>query len=160
MVFTDYKSLAFATHDAEMARVHGVPTFVVELGFNLLLGAVVVVSLRVVGVLLITAVIVFPAAVARVVCPTLGVMVVTAGAVGVAAAVAGLYISYHADLASGPAIVLVDAGFFALAVLVMAIIGTVRRGAAQRDVAEPAPGPDPNPSGPPPRAGASGDRRR
>jgi manganese/iron transport system permease protein/iron/zinc/copper transport system permease protein len=132
VLFSNYKLLAFATQDAEMARIHGIPTAVVELGFNLLVGAVVVVSLRVVGVLLITAVIVFPAAVARVVCPTLGIMVVTAGAVGVASAVVGLYVSFHADLASGPSIVLADAGFLTIALAVTGVLGAQRRARARR----------------------------
>lgn len=152
VLFTSYKMLAFATQDAEMARVHGVPTLVIELGFNLLVGAVVVVSLRVVGVLLITAVIVFPAAVARIVCPTLGLMVVTAGGVGVSAAVIGLYVSFHADLASGPAIVLADAGILAAALLVTGALAATRRAAARRSVEAPSSGypPERQPASRPP----------
>ncbi|MEW6475225.1 MAG: metal ABC transporter permease [Actinomycetota bacterium] len=131
ILYSLYKPLAFATYDHEMARAHGVRLGVVDLGYNLLVGAVVVSSLRVVGVLLITAVLVFPAATARVLCPTLGAVMLTSAGVGLVATTVGLYVSYHADIASGPSIVLVHAGALALAVAVTTIARTRRTAAAR-----------------------------
>lgn len=136
VLYALYKPLAFATFDPDMARAHGVRLGMVDLGYNILIGAVVVSSLRVVGVLLITAVLVFPAATARVLCPTLGAAVLASAAVGLLATTVGLYVSYHADIASGPSIVLAHAGTFAAALAAAAVLGA-RRTAAARHARRP-----------------------
>lgn len=138
ILYTQYKPLAFATYDPEMARAHGVSLGMVDLGYNLLVGSVVVSSLRVVGVLLITAVLVFPAATARVLFPTLGAVVVASAGVGLVATTVGLYVSYHADIASGPSIVLAHAGALAAALVVSAVTGA-RRAIAARAADRPLP---------------------
>ncbi len=131
ILYALYKPLAFTTHDPEMARAHGVNVTLMDLAYNFMVGAVVVSSLRVVGVLLITAVLVFPAATARVLCPTLGAAVLTAAGTGLVATTAGLYISYHADIASGPSIVLAHAGALTAALTVSGLL-LARRSAAAR----------------------------
>ena len=131
ILYSIYKPLAFTTYDAEMARAHGVNVAMIDFGYNLLVGAVVVASLRVVGVLLITAVLVFPAATARVLCPTLGAAVLTAAGTGLVATTVGLYISYHGDIASGPSIVLAHAAALVVALTFSALL-LARRSAAAR----------------------------
>jgi ABC-type Mn2+/Zn2+ transport system permease subunit len=121
-----YKSLVFTTFDPEVAAVHGVRVGLSEVAFNLLTAAVVVASVRVLGVLLIAAAVVVPGAFARLVSRSLGAMLVIATAVGVLSSVVGLYASYHADVPSGPAIVLTATLFF-----LVAFVGTAlaaRRG--------------------------------
>jgi ABC-type Mn2+/Zn2+ transport system permease subunit len=125
-----YKSLVFTTFDPEVAAVHGVRVGTSELLFNLLTAAVVVASVRVLGVLLIAAAVVVPGAFARLVSRSLGVMLVIATAVGVASSVVGLYASYHADVPSGPAIVLTATAFFLVAFVVTALGGRRLRRAA------------------------------
>ncbi len=116
-----WRALVFATFDPEVAAVQGVRVRVIDLAFSLLIGAVVVVSLRVVGVLLITAVLVLPAAVARLTSDSLGRMVLRATVVGVVSNIVGLYVSYYTDMASGPAIVLASAVMFVVAVAASAV---------------------------------------
>jgi manganese/iron transport system permease protein/iron/zinc/copper transport system permease protein len=116
-----WRALVFATFDPEVAAVQGVRVRVIDLAFSLLIGAVVVVSLRVVGVLLITAVLVLPAAVARLASDSLGRMVLSATVVGVVSNIVGLYVSYYTDMASGPAIVLASAVMFVVAVAASAV---------------------------------------
>lgn len=125
-----YKPLVFTTFDPEVARVHGVDVSRAELGLNLLTAAVVVASVRVLGVLLIAAAVVVPGALARVVHRSVAMMLVTATAVGVGASVVGLYGSYHLDVPSGPSIVLTATAAFAVAFAVTSARGwwTRRRG--------------------------------
>jgi ABC-type Mn2+/Zn2+ transport system permease subunit len=148
-----YKSLVFTTFDPEVAAVHGVRVGTSELLFNLLTAAVVVASVRVLGVLLIAAAVVVPGAFARLVSRSLGVMLAIATGVGVASSVVGLYASYHADVPSGPAIVLTATAFFLVAFVVTAAggrrlrraagsAGTVPRPAAARESSS---GPSPEP---------------
>lgn len=131
ILYALYKPLAFTTYDPEMARAHGVNVARMDLAYNFMVGAVVVSSLRVVGVLLITAVLVFPAATARVLVPTLGAAVLTAAGTGLLATTAGLYLSYHADIASGPSIVLAHAGAL-IGALAVSGLALARRSAAAR----------------------------
>lgn len=112
VLFTRYKPLVFTTFDPEVAAVHGVHTARMELVFQLLTAAVVVASVRVLGVLLIAAAVVIPAATARLVVRSFGALLGVAGLLGLLSSVVGLYGSYHLDVPSGPGIVLVAATAF------------------------------------------------
>lgn len=107
------KALVFTTFDPVVARAQGVATGRIEALFNLLLVVVVVASLRVLGVLLIAAALVIPAATARLLSASFPHVLATSTLLGAAAGLVGLYVSYHADIASGPAIVLTHATVFA-----------------------------------------------
>ena len=107
VLFVTYKRLVLVVFDPEVAAVHGVRVRRIELLLNLLTAAVVVASVRVLGALLIAAAVVLPAAGARLVTRSFAGLVATAVALGTAASILGLYTSYHLDVPSGPAIVLV-----------------------------------------------------
>lgn len=96
--------LAITVHD-ELARAEGVPSFLVRLSFTLLLAAVIAISMKIVGILLITALLIIPAATARRVSVSPERMAVAAAAIGVAAVVGGLWGSLRLDTPSGPSIV-------------------------------------------------------
>ena len=127
-----YKRLVFATFDPEVAAVHGVRIGGSEVVFNLLTAAVVVASVRVLGVLLIAAAVVVPGAFARLVSRSLGAMLGIATAVGVGSSVVGLYASYHADVPSGPAIVLTATAVFLVGFVGSAIAGRAATARATR----------------------------
>jgi ABC-type Mn2+/Zn2+ transport system permease subunit len=107
-----YKSLVLTTFDPEVAAVHGVRTGRIELAFSLTTAAVVVASVRVLGVLLIAAAVVVPAASARLLTRSFGVMLLAATAIGIGSSVVGLYASFHVNVPSGPTIVLAGSAFF------------------------------------------------
>ncbi|CAB4546646.1 unannotated protein [freshwater metagenome] len=115
--FAFYKTLTFTVVDAAGAAAHGVRAAAIELAFTVALAAVVVVSIRIVGVLLIAAVIVIPASTARLVGRSFGSVITMSAGLGIAAAVVGLFVSFHVEIASGPAIVLTSSGAFALVLL-------------------------------------------
>jgi zinc transport system permease protein len=73
----------------------------------------VAVALKVVGALLITALLIIPAAAARTVSRTPEAMAVLAAAIGAAASVGGLWMSWHFDTPTGPSIVVLAIGAFA-----------------------------------------------
>jgi zinc transport system permease protein len=109
-----WRPLLAVTVDADLARVDGVPAGMVRLAFTLLIALVVAVAMKVVGVLLITALLVIPAAAARRLAPTPEAMAAGAAAIGAASVAAGLFASLHLDLPAGPAIVMAGAALFAL----------------------------------------------
>ncbi len=114
VLFTLYKRLVFTTFDAEVAGVHGVRTGVIELVFSLSTAAVVVASVRVLGVLLIAAAVVIPAAIARLLTRSFGATLLLATGIGIATSVVGLFASFHVNVPSGPTIVLSGAVTFAV----------------------------------------------
>lgn len=107
-----YKQLVFTTFDPIVARAQGVRTGLIETVFNVMVIAVVIVSLRVLGVLLIAAALVLPAATARLLSASFSRVITTSTALGTVAGVVGLYVSYHLDIASGPAVVLTHLALF------------------------------------------------
>lgn len=132
MLLTLHKRLVAVTFDPELAGVHGVRTGLIELVFSLSTAAVVVASVRVLGVLLIAAAVVIPAATARLLTRSVGSMLLLATVLGVVASVLGLYGSFHVDVPSGPAIVLVGAAIFAGVFIVTAVLARARLGQARR----------------------------
>ncbi len=127
LLVTLYKRLVFATFDPEVADVHGVSTSAIELVFSLTTAAVVVASVQVLGVLLIAAAVVIPAATALLVSRSFGVVLLAATAIGVVASVSGLFVSFYVDVPSGPAIVLVGAAGFAVVFASTSFITRYRR---------------------------------
>ncbi|WP_052665513.1 metal ABC transporter permease [Nitriliruptor alkaliphilus] len=123
-LFVLYKPLVFVTFDPQVARTSGVRAGAVEVLINVLTAGVVIASVRVLGVLLVAAAVVIPGSLARVLTRSFPVMLTLATAAGVASGVAGLYVSFHVDVPSGAAIVLVATALFAVA-----LVGT---GAATR----------------------------
>jgi ABC-type Mn2+/Zn2+ transport system permease subunit len=118
--FVFYKTLTFTVVDHAGAAAHGVRAATIDLAFTIALAAVVVVSIRIVGVLLIAAVIVIPASTARLINKSFGPLIITSAALGVVAAVVGLFVSFHVAISSGPAIVLTSSAIFTAVLLVTA----------------------------------------
>ncbi|MEX2650761.1 MAG: metal ABC transporter permease [Alphaproteobacteria bacterium] len=99
---------------ADLAAVEGVPVRSVRLAFLILLALMVAGAMKTVGVLLVTALLVLPAAAARGFARTPEAMAVLAALGGCLAVAAGLGLSFAADAPSGPSIVCVAALLFAL----------------------------------------------
>ena len=96
----------------ELARVDGVAVEKIRFIFMVLLALVIAVALKVVGILLITALLIIPAATARLFSKSPGQMVVNSVLVSIAAVVLGLYASLGWDLPAGPAIVVAASCLF------------------------------------------------
>lgn len=127
-----YKELKLLTFDRDFAHSLGLPVRRLEILVTVLLVVVVVVGLRTVGVVLIVATLVTPAAAARQWTDSLGLMLVLAGAIGGGAGATGALISAGAArLPTGPVIVLV-----ASAVLVVSLLLAPRRGLVQARLRE------------------------
>lgn len=109
-----YKELLFYSFDPLGAQAAGLPVRRLHWGLMVLVTLAIVASMRAVGVILVLALLITPGATAYLlVDPLIQVMLLGAG-LGVAASVAGMYLSYYFNLPSGPGIVLVAAGLFGL----------------------------------------------
>ena len=94
-----------------------IPVRLVEYLLPVLVGVTTVASLKAVGIVLVLALLVTPAATATLLARRLPGIIAYSITVALAATVAGLYLSFYAGLPSGPSIVVVATGFFLLALL-------------------------------------------
>ncbi len=108
--------LALTVHE-ELARVEGVPVATVKLVFMLLVALIIALSMKVVGILLVTSLLIIPAATARGFAKTPEQMALLAALIGCLAVGSGLFASLQWDLPAGPAVVMIAALFFFLAPL-------------------------------------------
>ena len=101
-----YRKLLFATFDPEVAGVSGVSVPAMEAVLMVLLSATILVTVRVIGVLLISALLVLPAVTARLMTNSFGRMLWLSPVLGSVFGGVGMYISWYADIPSGAVIIL------------------------------------------------------
>ena len=112
------KELVFGAFDRGGLVALGYPVRRLDLLLLLLIEVTVVISVPAVGTILAVALVVAPAATARLWCDRVGPMIAVSAGVGMASGVLGLAVSQLAAVAAGAAIVLVACGFFVVSVLV------------------------------------------
>ena len=110
--FVDLAQIAF---DDDLARVSGVRTDWLNLALAVLTGATITLSMRVVGVLLIGAMLVIPVLVGLRLARGLRAAMATAVVAGTLSAIAGLTLAFYGDVSAGGAIVLTALAFLILA---------------------------------------------
>jgi manganese/iron transport system permease protein len=103
------KELVLLAFDPEMARVMGIPTRTIYYLLLGLIGLTVIVCLRTLGVILVTALLVIPASAGRQLANRVPTMMLTAVVVSLVSAFGGLLLSYHLSISSGASIVLCSA---------------------------------------------------
>ncbi len=101
-----WQSLLNLTLNSELAQVEGVAVKSVQLQFVLLLAFMIALSMKIVGVLLVTSLLIIPAAAARKLSSSPEQMLGYSILIGIISIIAGLFGSYHFDLPTGPAIVM------------------------------------------------------
>ncbi|VXA99714.1 zinc transporter subunit: membrane component of ABC superfamily [Pseudomonas sp. 8AS] len=105
--------LAITVHE-ELARVEGLPVAALRLALMLLIAVVIAVAMKIVGVLLITSLLIIPAAAAQRHARTPEQMAVGASVLGMLAVAVGLSLSWYQDTPAGPSIVVAAAALFLL----------------------------------------------
>ena len=109
-----YPELSQSSFDTDLARTSGVRVFSINLALAVLTGATITLSMRIVGVLLVGALIVIPVMVSLRIATGLRTAIVVAIAVGILSALPGLTIAYYANISAGGSIVLTAVGLFIL----------------------------------------------
>lgn len=112
-----YKEFLVLSFDPILARTLRLPTRFLDNLMLVMIAVTIIVSLQTVGVALMVAMLVTPAATASLLTRRLPVMMALSALIGALSGVVGLYLSYHLSLASGAAIVLVCTGVFLLTFL-------------------------------------------
>ena len=114
---TVWRALFSVVFDEEAARVAGLPVTTLNLGLAALTAVTVVAGMRIVGILLVAALMVLPVGAAQRVASSFRATLVIAGAIGAASAIAGLAAARAWGLAPGGTIVLTAAAVFAIAAI-------------------------------------------
>jgi zinc transport system permease protein len=111
------KELYFYTFDEEMARVSGLPVDALYFGLLIVLAVTVVLSIKLVGVILVTALLVIPGASARLWVTSFHPLILVSITIGVVGVLTGLTLAYLLDVSPGAAVVLVLFAVFLLSLL-------------------------------------------
>lgn len=125
-------ALFAVSNDEEFARALGVPVMGINVLLATLTALTVVVSMRVVGVLLVSALMVVPVAAAQLFARSFRSTCAYAIVIAVVSAVAGIIVSYAADLPSGGTIVLIAIGVFVVSLLGTSVSRLARNGGGGR----------------------------
>lgn len=136
VLFLFHKELELTSFDPTHALAMGLKADLVRYGLLVLLSLTVVAGIQAVGVVLISALLITPAAAASLVTDRLPRMMAVSAAFAVFSGVAGLYTSYYLNVASGAAIVIACTACFAAASVVRVVrrsFGTKKAGAGQDD---------------------------
>jgi ABC-type Mn2+/Zn2+ transport system permease subunit len=113
-----YRPLLFWCFDREVAQIHGVPVFSMDILFALMLAALLVTTLQILGVTMVISAVVIPASTARLMSDRFGHMIFISAGLGAFFSLAGIYLSYYFDVASGASVVLFSTLGFAIALTI------------------------------------------
>jgi manganese/iron transport system permease protein/iron/zinc/copper transport system permease protein len=119
-----YRKMLFSTFDPDVAQVSGVNVSVVEVVLLSLLSLTILVTMRVIGTLLISALLVIPAAAARMTTNSFSRLLWISPLIGAVTCFLGMNLSYHLDTSASATIILLDALVF---IVVYAVAGTRNR---------------------------------
>ena len=132
-----YSELAQSSYDADLARTGGVPVNIVSMGLAILTGVTITLAMRIVGVLLVGALIVIPVLVSLRLTTGLRASIILAIVTGVITALGGLAVAFYADLAGGGTVVLGSVGLLILAELWSRVRRRAQRRSAQPEQTTP-----------------------
>lgn len=117
-VLAFHRELTMTAYDPAMAATVGVPVRFFQYALLVLIAIAVVVALKAIGIVLVNAMLIVPAATASLLARRVQRIMVLAVVLAAAASVVGLHISFHANVATSPAIVLVACALFAVTLVV------------------------------------------
>jgi manganese/iron transport system permease protein len=129
------KELLYATFDPLGAAASGLPVGFLDYLLLALVGVTIVVSIQAVGIILVVAMLVTPAATAQLVVVRFEQLMVVAVVLAGVAGALGLYASFYLNVASGPAIVLIETGAFLIALVLGPRTGWLARRASRQALA-------------------------
>jgi ABC-type Mn2+/Zn2+ transport system permease subunit len=122
-----FKELLFISFDEETATASGLPVRFAYYGLLVTMALTIVVSIKLVGIILVSALLVIPGAAGAQISRNYRGVLVAAVVIGVTSVVLGLYLSFWYDVASGATIVLVLFTLFMLSMAVPSRRGYMRK---------------------------------
>ncbi len=124
IVFAIYKELVLVTFDPVQAEVIGLPVSWLHELLLALMAVTIVISIQTVGIVLVVAMLVTPAATATLLVRRFPLVMLVGAIQGVVGTITGLYLSFYLNIASGATIVLVLTSMFVLALIFSPQLGS------------------------------------
>ena len=121
-----YKEFIIISFDLSLAHALKLPVEALRLTLLILIAITIVASLQAVGIALMLALLITPAATARLLVKRLHYMIMIAAVIGIGSGISGFYMSYYLDIPSGASIVLMMSGIFAIVFIGQTIMESVR----------------------------------
>lgn len=118
----NWSSLLLVTIDEDLAKAEGISPLYINLLLTTILTIVVAISLQVIGLLLITAMLIIPAATSRRLVNSPEVMALVATLIGIFSVIFGIFLSVEIDAPSGPSIVVVSTILFFLSPILATLL--------------------------------------
>ena len=122
-----WKSIFSATVNYDLAAAEGMRPEISNFIFTLLLAAVIALSIKMIGALLITGLLLIPAAIARNLSNSPKQMIIISVLAGIASVVIGLFTSLELNTSSGPSIIVVSLALFVLSLIPLEIRGQLQK---------------------------------
>lgn len=117
-----YKKLLFITFDKESASLHGINTEILEYLLAVMASVTVIVSIKIVGIILVTALLLVPASTAKLLAKSFKQMMPLAVAQSLIAVLTGILVAYVLDTPIGSTIVICSTALFIVIALVQSLI--------------------------------------
>jgi len=127
-----YKQFLFSAFEPEVAGFYGVPTWLTDTIFSLVLAATIVASLDVLGVTMIAAAIVIPPIIARLLTNRFRNMIVISTVAGAICSFGGVYASWVLDISTGASVVIFSSSLFVVTLIYTYVKGLLTSGAGGR----------------------------
>lgn len=118
VVYLMYNSFLAVTFDEEYAQTRNMPVTLINVILFSLIALTIVATIRVVGIVLMIAILTIPAATAQMFHKTIGKIMLTSSLITLFASVFGLFISYSLNFATGPIIVLIISAIYLVGIIV------------------------------------------
>lgn len=122
-IFTNLSKMTLITISKDSAKAEGINVLLFNIVFMLLLAFFVVLSVRLIGALLIGAMLIIPAATSRFISPSMNIMLGISIIFGVIATLLGIWTSLYFDTPTGPTIVAISSGIF----LIFFLLNTIKK---------------------------------
>ena len=116
-IFMFYWDLFSATFDEEFASASGIRTDLANIGLSLLVGITVVLSIKVVGVMLVSALLIIPAVTSLQFGKSFKVSILISAGLSLVSVLLGILLSFKLDIPTGATIVMLNVIFFAITIL-------------------------------------------
>jgi manganese transport system permease protein len=126
VIIVGYRRFLFSTFDPEVASVSGVRVSMMEAALMVMLSLTILVTMRVIGTLLISALLVIPAATARMLTNRFSRMLWIAPVIGASGAFLGMNLAYHTNTSAAAMIIIVCAAAFSTVYLGAGVRGKRR----------------------------------
>ncbi len=120
-IFLFLKKLILISFDSETAYISGIRVKRLQLGLNIALAVSVVLGIKVLGIILVSALLIIPVAIGKLFAHSFKTLVVSSILVSEVIVISGIIISYYLDLPTGPSIVLMGTTLFIMGLTVSSI---------------------------------------